>query len=160
MLSLHLGGANILIPNARDIPALVKELMEHPEHLSLEWGERRGMSVYFSDIAGFTSFSETVTPEELVTNLNRYLGAAADAVLAEHGDVECRDAACQVFRPEPVIWPARLVRHSAKSLCSGGRHKPCGLCAASQVQDTKRLADWCRQEPWYESCQLPVRSFN
>ena len=32
MLSLHLGGANILIPNARDIPALVKELKKHRFH--------------------------------------------------------------------------------------------------------------------------------
>ena len=30
-------------------PALVRELMEHPEHLSLEWGDRRDLTVYFSD---------------------------------------------------------------------------------------------------------------
>ena len=44
-------------------PELVKELVAHPEYLSLEWGERRAMSVYFSDIAGFTSFSEKMSPE-------------------------------------------------------------------------------------------------
>ena len=66
--------------------ALVKELMEHPEHLSLEWGERRGMSVYFSDIAGFTSFSESMEPEALVALLNDYLTHMTDLVL-EHGGV-------------------------------------------------------------------------
>jgi len=66
--------------------ALVKELMEHPEHLSLEWGERRGMSVYFSDIAGFTSFSENMPPEDLVRLLNDYLTHMTDLVL-EHGGV-------------------------------------------------------------------------
>ncbi|MBK9035382.1 MAG: CHASE2 domain-containing protein [Myxococcales bacterium] len=67
-------------------PALVKELIEHPEHLSLEWGERRGMSVYFSDIAGFTSFSENLSPEDLVALLNDYLTHMTDLVL-EHGGV-------------------------------------------------------------------------
>ena len=67
-------------------PALVRELIEHPEHLSLEWGERRGMSVYFSDIAGFTTISEGLTPEELVALLNDYLTHMTDLVL-EHGGV-------------------------------------------------------------------------
>ena len=63
--------------------ALVKELMEHPEHLSLEWGERRGMSVYFSDIAGFTSFSENMPPEDLV-RLHGLLDTAGS--IATHGE--------------------------------------------------------------------------
>jgi class 3 adenylate cyclase len=67
---------------------LVKELMEHPEHLSLEWGERRGMTVYFSDIAGFTSFSEGLSPEDLVALLNDYLTHMTDLVLAHGGVVD------------------------------------------------------------------------
>lgn len=69
-------------------PALVRELIEHPEHLSLEWGERRGMSVYFSDIAGFTTISEGLTPEELVALLNDYLTHMTDLVLAHGGVVD------------------------------------------------------------------------
>jgi adenylate cyclase len=66
--------------------ALVRELMEHPEHLSLEWGDRREMSVYFSDIAGFTTISEGLSPEDLVALLNDYLTSMTDLVL-EHGGV-------------------------------------------------------------------------
>jgi adenylate cyclase len=66
--------------------ALVRELMEHPEHLSLEWGDRREMSVYFSDIAGFTTISEGLAPEDLVALLNDYLTNMTDLVL-EHGGV-------------------------------------------------------------------------
>jgi adenylate cyclase len=66
--------------------ALVRELMEHPEHLSLEWGDRREMSVYFSDIAGFTTISEGLSPEDLVALLNDYLTNMTDLVL-EHGGV-------------------------------------------------------------------------
>ncbi len=67
-------------------PALVRELIEHPEHLSLEWGERREMTVYFSDIAGFTTISESLSAEHLVALLNDYLTHMTDLVL-EHGGV-------------------------------------------------------------------------
>ncbi len=69
-------------------PALVKELIEHPEHLSLEWGERRGMTVYFSDLAGFTTISEGLSPEDLVALLNDYLTHMTDLVLAHGGVVD------------------------------------------------------------------------
>ncbi len=68
--------------------ALVQELLDHPEHLSLEWGRRRPMSVYFSDIAGFTTISEGLTPELLVALLNDYLTHMTDIVLAHGGVID------------------------------------------------------------------------
>jgi adenylate cyclase len=67
-------------------PEIVRELMAHPEKLSLEWGETREITVYFSDIANFTSFSELLPPERLVALLNDYLTHMTDIVL-EHGGV-------------------------------------------------------------------------
>jgi adenylate cyclase len=67
---------------------LVRELMAHPEYLSLEWGERRPMSVYFSDIAGFTTISEGLPPERLVALLNDYLTEMTELVLAHGGVVD------------------------------------------------------------------------
>ena len=67
-------------------PALVKELIEHPEHLTLEWGQKREMTVYFSDIAGFTTISEGLPPDKLVALLNDYLTHMTDLVL-EHGGI-------------------------------------------------------------------------
>lgn len=69
-------------------PALVNELTEHPEHLSLEWGDQRQMSVYFSDIAGFTTISEGLEPKRLVALLNDYLTNMTDIVLAHDGVVD------------------------------------------------------------------------
>ncbi|MBL0215078.1 MAG: adenylate/guanylate cyclase domain-containing protein [Myxococcales bacterium] len=69
-------------------PALVRELIEHPEHLSLEWGEEREMSVYFSDLAGFTTISEHLSAKDLVTLLNEYLTEMTDLVLAHGGIVD------------------------------------------------------------------------
>ena len=62
--------------------------MEHPEYLSLEWGESREMSVYFSDIAGFTTISEGLKPEDLVALLNDYLTIMTDLVLSHGGVVD------------------------------------------------------------------------
>ena len=67
---------------------LVRQLMEHPEYLSLEWGESREMSVYFSDIQGFTTISEGLKPEVLVALLNDYLTTMTDLVLSHGGVVD------------------------------------------------------------------------
>ncbi len=67
---------------------LVRQIMEHPEYLSLEWGDSREMSVYFSDIAGFTTISEGLKPEDLVALLNDYLTTMTDLVLSHGGVVD------------------------------------------------------------------------
>ena len=56
---------------------------------SLQIGGKRGdITILFADIRGFTAYSEQHTPEELVAVLNRYLAAAADAVLANEGTID------------------------------------------------------------------------
>lgn len=51
-------------------------------------GKKVYITILFADIRGFTSYSEKHSPEELVSVLNRYLAAAADAVLAHEGTVD------------------------------------------------------------------------
>jgi len=56
---------------------------------SLQIGGKKGaITILFADIRGFTAYSEKHTPEDLVAVLNRYLAAAADAVLAYEGTVD------------------------------------------------------------------------
>jgi PAS domain S-box-containing protein len=66
-------------------PAVIDQL--DPNSLQLG-GRRAEITVLFSDIRGFTAFSEESQPEELVSVLNQYLGAAADAVLNEEGTID------------------------------------------------------------------------
>jgi adenylate cyclase len=51
-------------------------------------GERRVMTMFFSDIRGFTTFSERRSPEEVVSMLNRCLSLQADLVRKFGGDVD------------------------------------------------------------------------
>ncbi len=66
-------------------PAVIQQI--NPDSLRME-GKRSDITILFADIRGFTSFSEKQSPEKLVAVLNRYLAAAAEAVLDEEGTVD------------------------------------------------------------------------
>jgi adenylate cyclase len=68
-------------------PALVGEIMKNPDMLKLG-GEKRNITVLFSDIRGFTTISEKLTPEALVQLLNQYLGPMTDIVLQHRGTLD------------------------------------------------------------------------
>ncbi len=51
-------------------------------------GKKVDVTALFADVRGFTAFSEKHTPEELVSVLNRYLAAGAEAVLDQEGTVD------------------------------------------------------------------------
>ncbi len=52
-------------------PALAAEIVKRPELLSRA-GERREMTVFFSDLVGFATLAEHLSPEDLVAILDRY----------------------------------------------------------------------------------------
>jgi adenylate cyclase len=66
-------------------PQVIEQL--DPNQLKLG-GHHAEITVLFADIRGFTSFSEKVSPEQLVMVLNEYLAAAADEVLKEEGTID------------------------------------------------------------------------
>jgi len=51
-------------------------------------GERRNVTVFFSDIRGFTAFSESVQPEVVIDLLNKYLSAQAKIIVQHHGIID------------------------------------------------------------------------
>lgn len=51
-------------------------------------GEKAYITTLFADIRGFTKFSENLSPEQLVSILNQYLGASAEAIMAEEGTID------------------------------------------------------------------------
>ncbi len=51
-------------------------------------GEERDLTVFFSDIAGFTAISESLTPEQLVENLGYYFKEVGQVILQHQGTVD------------------------------------------------------------------------
>ncbi len=68
-------------------PTVVKQLIDSPETLSLG-GEERTITAFFSDVQGFTSISENLTPHELVELLNEFLTEMTDVILTHEGTVD------------------------------------------------------------------------
>ncbi len=67
--------------------AVVEEVLKHPEKLHLG-GERKFLTVLFSDIRGFTSISEGMESQELVEFLNKYLTEMTEMVLKYYGTLD------------------------------------------------------------------------
>ncbi len=67
--------------------SVVDELLKDPSKVKLG-GEKKILTVMFSDIRGFTSISEKLTPEELVEHLNIYLQAMTDIVIKYFGTLD------------------------------------------------------------------------
>ena len=68
-------------------PSVVNEMLRHPEKLKLG-GDRKDLSVLFSDIRGFTTIAEGLTPEDLVHLLNEYLTVMTDIVFKYDGTLD------------------------------------------------------------------------
>ncbi len=68
-------------------PSVVKQLMDSPEKLELG-GEQRDITAFFSDVQGFTSISETLSPPDLVELLNDFLTEMTDIILSHEGTVD------------------------------------------------------------------------
>jgi adenylate cyclase len=66
-------------------PDVVSQLLLHPPELG---GVDKELTVLFSDIRGFTSLSEGMTPQELVNHLNLYLTAMTDIIHEYKGTLD------------------------------------------------------------------------
>nr|CBX31017.1 hypothetical protein N47_E45290 [uncultured Desulfobacterium sp.] len=68
-------------------PSVVNQLIEFPEKLDLG-GQEREITAFFSDIQGFTTISESLSPKELVALLNEFLTEMTEIILEYEGTVD------------------------------------------------------------------------
>ncbi len=93
-------------------PAVIEELIAHPERLRLG-GERRTLSIFFSDLQGFTGLSEGLSPEDLTALLNEYLSAMTDIIQDEGGTIDKYEGDAII-----AFWNAPITQedHAARSV--------------------------------------------
>ncbi len=89
---------------------VITQLLDDPTRLSLG-GEKRELSIFFSDIQGFTSISEKLTPEQLVNMLNEYLTDMTDIIMETGGTLDKYEGdAIIAFWNAPVLQQDHAVR--------------------------------------------------
>ncbi|HQN18777.1 MAG TPA: adenylate/guanylate cyclase domain-containing protein, partial [Syntrophobacteraceae bacterium] len=93
-------------------PVVIDRLLDDPSKLKLG-GERRELSIFFSDLQGFSSISERLDPTDLTTLLNDYLSDMTDIILEEEGTVDKYEGdAIIAFWNAPLDQPDHALRAS------------------------------------------------
>jgi len=88
--------------------SLLAEIMKNPQGLNLG-GEKKLVTIFFSDLAGFTTLSEKLPPEEVVHILNTYLERMTTVIMESGGFVN-------KFEGDAIMafwgrrWPAKTRR--------------------------------------------------
>ena len=120
-------------------PRIVEELIKDPGKATLG-GQRKELAMLFADLVGFTSFSETHSPEEVVAQLNEYLSAMTEVVFQWDGTID-------KFVGDSIIvyWGAPLDQPN---------HDELAVKCALHMQ--KRLAEL--QEKWKAEGRVPFRA--
>ncbi|MFH1984917.1 MAG: adenylate/guanylate cyclase domain-containing protein [Pseudomonadota bacterium] len=102
-------------------PVVIEQLIANPERLKLG-GERKMLSIFFSDLQGFTTISEGLDPEALTALLNDYLSAMTDIIWEEGGTVDKYEGDAII-----AFWNAPL---------EVADHAACAVRAALRCQQT------------------------
>jgi adenylate cyclase len=66
---------------------IADEILKNPDAIALG-GKKQEVTILFSDIRGFTTFSEGHTPEDVISHLNEYMSAMVDVVVQYEGVVD------------------------------------------------------------------------
>ncbi len=99
-------------------PDLVSQLAEDPDRLQLG-GEKRDLSILFTDVRGFTTISEAFKddPAGLTSLMNRFLTIMSDAIMDHGGTIDkYMGDAIMAFWNAPLDTPEHAKKASASAL--------------------------------------------
>jgi adenylate cyclase len=119
---------------SRFVPeSVVGEVLDQADGLRLG-GVGRYATVMFSDLRGFTSFAETLEPEQVIRILNRYLTAMVDDAIIPNGGTlvdYMGDGIMAVFGA-----PIEMPDHADRALAA----------ARAKLHELDKFNDWMRAE--------------
>jgi len=85
-------------------PGVIHSLLADPKKLKLG-GEQKELTALFSDLQGFSVFSENLSPKDLVNLINTYLTAMTDILLKYEGTLDKYEGdAIRAFFGAPVYF--------------------------------------------------------
>jgi class 3 adenylate cyclase/CHASE2 domain-containing sensor protein len=91
-------------------PEVVREIVEQDVPIELG-GEKRELSILFSDIAGFTTLSEKLPPQDLFYLMTSYLSNMTDILIREGGTLDKYIGdAVMGFYGAPISHPDHAIR--------------------------------------------------
>ena len=130
---------------ARFVPeAVVDAVCELTDEDSRLGGVRRMTTVLFSDLRGFTSFSESLEPDQVVEILNRYLSEMSDAIMGHGGTLVAYmgDGIMAVFGA-----PIEQEDHAARA-----------LAAAREMLEERlpRFNEWMREQGFGSGFEMGI----
>ena len=89
---------------------VIEKILRDPNHLKLG-GQKRELTIMFTDLAGFSTFSEKLDPVELTALLNDYLTEMTDIIMEEGGTLDKYEGdAIIAFWNAPLEQPDHAVR--------------------------------------------------
>ncbi|MFC5456919.1 CHASE2 domain-containing protein [Prosthecobacter fluviatilis] len=116
-------------------PQVVKQLIASGEEPRLG-GEQVEITAFFSDIAGFSSFSEKLTPERLVTLMNDYLTEMTDILHDNGGTLD------------KFIGDAIVGMFGAPLYFAGHAHSACTAALQMQKRQLELRRKWKHEGGW------------
>ena len=91
-------------------PEVAAMILKSPEKVSLK-GARKELTIFFSDIRGFTQLADSIEPENLVTLLNEYLSEMTRIIMKYGGTIDkFIGDAIMVFWGDPVYYEDHAAR--------------------------------------------------
>ncbi len=89
---------------------VIEKILRDPNHLKLG-GQKRELTIMFTDLAGFSTFSEKLDPVELTALLNDYLTEMTDIIMEEGGTLDKYEGdAIIAFWNAPLEQPDHAIR--------------------------------------------------
>ncbi|MFW5837787.1 MAG: CHASE2 domain-containing protein, partial [Desulfovibrionaceae bacterium] len=137
---LHATFASYLSPELIDKMFAAKKMPELG-------GEARTITAYFTDIQGFSSFSEKLTAHQLVELLNEYLSAMTDILIGNNGTLDKYEGdAIIAFFGAPMDLPDHALR-------------ACRVAVAMQAKNKELREKWSREKQGPDEPDRNVKSF-